>query len=264
MRLGQFHFLFGASSSVSKSRRNLDAHTAAGSRYARSLLLAGFTLIGLPLCSQGSSINTIPFWGGSSGITGIGADPRGDVTTVAQTFHANDPSGSVADISFLFEGYSSPFAKVPIQFQVGVSLWNSGRPAGSLLYLSQPLTASGNVFQTFTLQPANLTLAPGNEYALIFTTANFLSIDEQGTGSSFALVPGADYTQGQYFNSGGLNTGLGDLAAQNWFSSSANIAFSINFASSVPEPGTLLLGALATVSLLGVSRLAKPDPAPQR
>ena len=192
--------------------------------------------------SQIYTVGTMPAWGGS-GVTGIGVAVDQGVVVDCQTFRINNGNALVNSISFSIWPYGpreNP-GLTELQFQVGVVAWSGWRPSGPFLYLSSQLTAPVGAFQTVSVNPANLTLSQGQEYALVFTPQNYMAAD-LGSLSLLGYVNGSAYTDGQMFYLAGLNLGVNDLYTQDWQAVPGNVAFSVTYQiAPVPEPGAGLL-----------------------
>jgi hypothetical protein len=201
------------------------------------------------------NVGTMPSWDGQTAVTGFEVNSAGGWRSVGQTFRINDGNAQVLSISVPAWGYAPQYATHASQFQIGVAAWGGTHAVGSMLYLSDPLTASGAAWQTFTVNPVNLALQQGQQYVLILAVNNFT----QGThGSMTALgyVPQSAYTEGQYFFLPGLEPGLNSLFADDWLNSNADFAFNIAFM--VPEPSASALWLLSGVMLvLGRRRLVR-------
>jgi hypothetical protein len=225
-----------------------------------------YTVTALGLClsvchparsmAQVYTAGTLQAWGGA-GVTGIYVGADGSVGVDCQTFRINNGNALVKSISFPLWPYGAREnpGLSQLLFQVGVVAWSGSRPSGSFLYLSSELTAPvANAFQTFTVNPPNLLLTQGQEYALVFTPQNYVAAD-LGSLSLLGYLERSAYSEGQMFRWDGLNPGVDALYTQDWQALPGNVAFSVNYQIvPVPEPQTGLLLCLAGACLWRTGR----------
>jgi hypothetical protein len=210
--------------------------------FSAMVALVGFFFAAQRCQSQGTY--TVSDYGGWSGseVTGFGTSDGGD-ETVGQTFFINNVNALVDSISV------PVYAGTSVEFQIGVAAWNGSQATGSLLYLSAPLLGDGDLRQTCTVTPSDLTLSKGQEYILFLTPNNFVNSSptySAGVGS----VPSDEYSGGQYFEVIGYQLSVDDLFTHSWSAVPVNMAFSVNYqVAPVREPPTLTLLCLCSLAL---------------
>jgi hypothetical protein len=210
--------------------------------------LAAVLLTAQPCRSQNYTVGDLGDWSGL-GYTGFEVDAGGGDVTVGQTFQINNGDALVSSISFpIYNNNSSS-----IEFQAGVAAWNGTQATGSLLYLSGALSATGGVWQSFSVPATGLTLNQGQEYVLFLTANSYFNTEPPFT-TEVGYVPSGDYTDGQYYSLPGYQLTVNDLFTQSWTASQVDLAFDIDY-QVVPEPGTFALLCSGSLALWLRSRI---------
>jgi hypothetical protein len=198
------------------------------------------------------TIGDMSSWISGYALSGFDVDSGGGDYSAGQTFRVDNGNALVNSISFPVQSDGGTH-----QFQVGVAAWNGARATGSWLYLSAPLTESGNSFESFTVTPNNLILSQSREYMLVLTPNAFVNTSG-AFNTAVGYVPSGGYTEGQFFFVAGYGLSVNDLLTQTWTGTPANMAFSINYQlAPVPEPVTLALAGLSGLASMVVARRRK-------
>jgi len=208
------------------------------------LLIQGF--------ASAEIIDTLSQWtGGSMDSFGDLAGNNPGAVTFGQTFTLQEGPAYLTSVSFSVLDYYPVPAPEVCTFKVYVMSWQGQRPAGPVLYESQPLATSGSLFgyDTFTIGFDGPPLGTDQEYILFFSANEFLN----GIRSDAAIASVSNtYPGGGFYDHyGGFS--FNDLLNQDWnqyFAGYFDLAVRIEL-TPVPEPGTVLLlglGGLGTVT----------------
>lgn len=195
-----------------------------GLRQLGRLLGAGSALAAVVLAAPAvaQNIDTTPFWNGTTYISSFG---RPNTATYGQTITADNSSRRLT--SFTFNVMRTSGADIP--FQAYVYAWDSvnQRATGSALFGSPVLTISANTYVAYTVPTGMLSLTPGQQYVLLFTTTNIPGAN--GNANYGSVGTNTRYAGGQFvfINNGTL--GLGSLTSTQWNFIAQDLAFSATF-----------------------------------
>lgn len=195
-----------------------------GLRQLGRLLGAGSALAAVFLAAPASAqnIDTMPFWNGTTFISSFG---RPNTATYGQTITVDNSSRRLT--SFTFNVMRTSGTDIP--FQAYVYAWDSvnRRATGSPLFGSSVQTISANTFVPYTIPTGMLSLTPGQQYVLLFTTTNFPGAN--GASRYGALTNNTQYAGGQFvFINNGFN-GLAGLTSTAWSFIAEDLAFTATF-----------------------------------
>lgn len=204
------------------SSNRIGARPALG-RLARRLAVASAltaTFLSAPASAQ--NIDTTPYWNGTTFISSFG---RPNTATYGQTITADSSSRRLT--SFTFNVMRQSGADIP--FQAYVYAWDSvsSRATGPALFESPVMTISGTTYTAYTVSTGMLSLTPGRQYVLLFTTTNIPGAN--GTARYGALTNNTQYAGGQFvfINNGTL--GLASLTSLPWSFIAEDLAFTATF-----------------------------------
>ncbi len=193
-------------------------------------------LLGMGAAHAGTTISTLPFWDGSTGISawGSGADAT---NTYGEVFTA--PGGDLT--SFTFEVNDGG---APANFIAEVYAWNGSVTGGSAsqgtgapaLYTSAPMTTSGDgLFDAITINTGGVALAAGQNYVI--------DLYDTGGDSTDAFWGITLFSHPPVTGDGGFNFNNGPSNAVSWddFADFGSLAYSATFSAGVPEPASWAL-----------------------
>lgn len=177
-------------------------------------------LLSAPAGAQ--NIDTTPFWNGTTFISSFG---RPNTATYGQTITADSSSRRLT--SFTFNVSRQSGADIP--FQAYVYAWDSvnRRATGSALFESPVMTVTGTGYAAYKVSTGLLSLTPGHQYVLLFTTTNIPGAS--GSARYGSVGTNTQYAGGQFvfINNGSL--GLGSLTSSTWAFIPQDLAFAATF-----------------------------------
>ena len=232
---------------------NVRSRSQAGDPHSKIAFLFLCLLMAVAAPAQAQlSINTIPFWDGSTFISPFGVT---DTATYGQTITV--PAGGTVLNSFAFEVGN---CSANVNFRGEVYAWNGTLATGSSLYESSPVTVNASSsYQVITFNTGGINLSAGT-YVLFGSTSK----DQTGAPSSScrwgALPDTSRYPSGQfvYLNN---NTNVGQWTSLSWNQTIVrDLAFSVNTSSSSAVPAastTVLLIIALALTLLAIYSLMR-------
>lgn len=130
-----------------------------------------------------------------------------------------------------------------------IATW-TGSQAGTLLYSSAPINYDNNGDEQITVNNANVTVTPGQQYVMFLSVSQYYG---QSAGQAFASQGGTN----QYLNGFVYNNNMGDF--NSLFTTAWSGPFSPDWAvnldfNSVPEPSSLLMLGTGILGGIGVLR----------
>jgi hypothetical protein len=206
----------------------------------KQLLLAAATIIALGAGAQSraASINTVPFWDGSTGANAFGG--QGATGVYGESFIA--PGGSLTSFTFEVKASSSLHVVAQVYSWSG-SLDGGSGPQGAVgpaLFSSSPFVISATSgFAAVTIATGSVALTAGGHYIALLAETG-----ADAGSATFGLDefkhPGVSGDGG--FNFYNNNHTLGSIDTTTWdsFSDFGSLAWQANFAT-VPEPVSLAL-----------------------
>lgn len=194
----------------------------------------------MAVSAQAGTINTIPSWDGSNGISAFGGTSTG---VYGETFTA--PAAAITSFTFEVNDLGTELDGVYGQ----VYAWSGSLTGGSgsqgavgpALFTSGPISiGASNNFQAVTVNTGSTHLTPGQNYVILLADTG-----GDSAGAEFGLVGHGTANDGG-FNFYNNDYTLGSISANNWddFGDFGSLAYSAAFAG-VPEPATwamLILG----------------------
>jgi len=224
----------------------------------RLTLLAAASALSLfgAVGAHAATIDTTPFWDGSSSISPFGSPQTG---VYGETFTA--PGGALTDYTF-FVNTSGPLDVVGQVYAWNGSLTGgagSQGATGPALFTSAQFTINGaNGFQAVTVNTGALGLTAGQNYvALLAAVTQNFNAGVWGMATPFFGHPGVAGDGG--FNFYNYDVGsLGEINSNNWddFADFGSSAWTAHFAGGAPEPAEWAL-MLAGFGLAGASLRAR-------
>lgn len=201
------------------------------------LTAALLLLAGLPLLAQ--NIDIAPSWDGSYAVGSFGIP---NTQTYGQT--VTIPAGVTRLDTFGFR------LQVPttLSFRAEVYAWNGSRATGPALY-EGPVTSTtdGNVFQRILVNTGGITVTPGAQYVLFFSSSKD-NAGHSGRGIWGMINNNNAYTGGTfvYINNG---TEANQWTSTDWVTDwGGDLAFETTFGPAAPQPAqTPLPGTLPLI-----------------
>jgi hypothetical protein len=201
--------------------------------------------------AQADSINTMPFWNGTSFIMPFGGSAGGATGVYGETFIA--PQNQIT--SFTFEVNNLGVANTQVVGQIYAwsgSLIGGNSPQGAVgpaLFTGAPFTISAlNGFQAVTVNTDNTALVPGQHYVALLADT-----DADAAQAHFGVIspqPGVANDGGfNFFNN---NHTLASINNGNWddFANFGSLAWVANFAVPGPIVGAGLPGLILAGGVL--------------
>jgi len=217
-------------------------------------LIGAFALLGAvtSALAQGSITYNNPL---SGAISAFGTVSSGSTATYGVVITA--PAGSsdvLNDFTFDWSGSGT------IHYQADVFAWNGTGATGSALFSqNNVMTGTGGMTAVTTTATGGVTLTPGSQYVLCFTTSDPTSISQNGSvggwsfGKASAALPAGEGGAFAFMN----NTSFSQLTSGSW-STILNAAFTADFnVVATPEPSTLALAGLSGLGMFWQIRRRK-------
>lgn len=229
-------------------------------RLATTAALAFLAVFALPL--SGARAQTVTLTTGSPGPGGTGVSVgSGGAFAVAQTFYApanSAPGYGLLDFSFWLHGTGTVRGYIARYFQGGLFY-----PAGTISFnffedstSVQTVDAASGYQKVTAVFDTPIYLSPANIYAAVmFDTGTNDSMFASATDGTVPYLGGQSW-QGIYGSSSSSPIYLyyDPVANSASMGASADLAFSADFITVSPEPGTLVLVATGLIGLVGVVR----------
>ena len=219
------------------------------------LAIAAVCLVGSQARAQ--VISTVPTWiaGGSSSTVAPWGSSNSDTPTYGQSFTAT-ASNSVLQ-SGLFEIRVS--SGNPIPYSAYVYAWSGTATTGSALATVTGLTASGSSFAPYTANFGGVSLTPGNQYVVLYSTIGLSA--STGVGVWGGNLPDTTYTGGTFVYNPVATTlaGLSNPSGWNPAGNLGDSAFTFTFGGSaaVPEPSIWALMTVGSIAVGGGALLRR-------
>jgi hypothetical protein len=173
-----------------------------------------------------------------------GQNPGG--VTFGQTFTIPGTNALLNTLSFIVDDYIPSPAQEVCTFEVFIMAWSNSRPAGPVLFQSDPLVTNGLPgMQRFDVDLKGTFLTADQAYVVFFTANNFLN----GIRSDAAMGSGGNLYPGGTFVEHYSGFGFHDLLIQDWhasFGGTVDLAIRLDY-SQVPEPCSIALLALGAL-----------------
>ncbi len=207
-------------------------------------VVAGYA-VAAPAARADTIVSSVPVWNGTDN-TGFNFGTPSTVT-MGETFTNTPNFGALTGFTFNIKNNTAN----PFQITTSVYAWTGTTTSGSALFTSSPITVVGNGispgYQSITTSTGSISLIAGGKYLALAS----ISSVTPGINSSWAQASGAgsSFFGGQYVST---NTAIAPGSA--WTVSTQVSAFTMSFApaaASVPEPSTMLLGAVASALTVG-------------
>jgi hypothetical protein len=219
----------------------------------RLALAAASALSLIGAAAHATTIDTTPFWDGSTQITAFGGWATG---VYGETFVA--PGGALNDFTFYVNSlYGQPENVVGQVYAWSGSMFGGNGPQGAVgpaLFTSAPITINPGSFVPVTVNTGNTPLVAGGHYVALL--ADVGDNDYSGWGlTGFFSHPGVAGDGGFNFFNNGNN--LGAINSQPWddFADFGSLAWTANFGGA-PEPAEWAL-MLAGFGLAGATLRAR-------